>query len=134
MERGKSGEAMAYRHLRKLGYTVVARNYRTRDGRGEVDLVAWEGEQLVFVEVKTRTREEFGAPESAIDSRKRQHIIRAAEDYLRRAGLERACARFDTVSVILRQPIEVQVRRDAFSRLSTAATAALRKGGKSKIA
>jgi putative endonuclease len=106
---------MAYRHLRKLGYTVVARNYRTRDGRGEVDLVAWDGEDLVFVEVKTRTRDEFGAPETAIDSHKRAQIVRAARDYVLRSGRRPARVRFDTVSVLLREPAAIEVRKDCFS-------------------
>ena len=118
---GRLGEDAAYRHLRRLGYTVVARNYRTRDGRGEVDLIGWDGEQLAFIEVKTRTTEEFGAPETAIDRRKRLNIIRAAGDYLRRADREWACARFDTVSVIWRDPIQIEVQKDAFSRRSVCA-------------
>ncbi len=111
---------MAYRHLRKLGYTVVARNYRTRDGRGEVDLIGWDGQYLAFIEVKTRCTEEFGAPDAAIDSRKRQNIVRAASDYLHRAGLEWNCARFDTVSIVWRQPVEIELQKDAFSRRSVA--------------
>ena len=118
LRRGRMGEDLAYRHLRKLGYTVVARNYRTRDGRGEVDLIGWDKQQLAFVEVKTRGHEEFGSPEAAIDSHKRLNIIRAASDYLRRAGLEWSCARFDTVSVIWRDPVEIEVQKDAFTRRS----------------
>ena len=127
LRRGRLGEDLAYRHLRKLRYTVVARNYRTRDGSGEVDLIAWDGPQLVFVEVKARTREDFGSPESAVDTAKRRHILRAAEDYLRRAGHDRSCARFDIVSVILREPAEITVQRDAFSlRSAAAATRSIR--------
>ena len=118
LRRGRLGEDAAYRHLRKLGYTVVARNYRTRNGRGEVDLIGWDAEQLVFVEVKTRGSGEFGPPDAAIDSRKRRNIILAASDYLRRAGLDWGCARFDSVSVTWRDPIEIQVEKDAFSRRS----------------
>jgi putative endonuclease len=113
--RGKQGELLAYRHLRKLGYTVVARNYRTRDGRGEVDLVAWDGPDLVFVEVKTRSGDEFGAPETAIDAPKRTQIARAAADYLRRSGRSPERVRFDTVSILLREPVRIEVRRDSFS-------------------
>lgn len=120
LEYGRRGERMAYRHLRKLGYTVVARNYRTRDGRGEVDLIGWDGQYLAFIEVKTRRTDEFGAPEAAIDSGKREHIVRAASDYLRRAGLEWSCARFDTVSVVWREPVEIELQKDAFSRRSVA--------------
>ena len=115
LRRGRQGELMAYRHLRRLGYIVVARNYRTRDGRGEVDLVAWDGPDLVFVEVKTRSRDEFGAPETAVDSRKRHLIVRASADYLRRSGRSPSRVRFDTVSILLRDPVEIQVRKDSFS-------------------
>ena len=87
LRRGRMGEDAAYRHLRKLGYTVVARNYRSRDGRSEVDLIGWDRGQLAFIEVKTRASRDFGAPDSAIDSPKRLNIIRGAADYLRRAGL-----------------------------------------------
>jgi putative endonuclease len=100
---------------------VVARNYRTRDGRGEVDLIGWDGPQLAFVEVKTRATTEFGSPESAIDPEKRRHILRAAGEYLRRAGLEWDCARFDTVQVIGRDQMCVELFKDAFSRRSAAA-------------
>jgi len=114
LRRGRLGELAAYRHLRRLGYTVVARNFRTRDGRGEVDLVAWDGPELVFVEVKTRTRDEFGAPETAVDSNKRNQIRRAAQEYLRRSGRAPARVRFDTVSVMLRDPLEIEVHKDSF--------------------
>lgn len=112
---GKLGEDAAYRHVRKLGYTVVARNYRTRDGRGEVDLIGWDGPQLAFIEVKTRGTDAFGAPEEAIDSRKRKNMIRAAADYLRRAGIDWSRARFDTVSVTWRDPVAIELRKDAFT-------------------
>jgi putative endonuclease len=127
--RGKLGEDAAYRHLRKLGYTVVARNYRTRDGRGEVDLIGWDQEQLAFVEVKTRRTEEFGAPEAAIDPPKRRNIIRAAADYLRRSGIEWGRARFDTASVVTTENgIEVQLQKDAFSRGSAPPAVRARRG------
>lgn len=122
---GRRGEEAAYRHLRKLGYTVVARNYRTRDGRSEVDLIGWDREQLAFVEVKTRGTGEFGSPESAVDSSKRLNIIRAAAEYLRRAGIDWSCARFDTVSVIGRERFEIEVRKDAFTRRETLDSGAL---------
>jgi len=118
LRRGRLGEEVAYRHLRKLGYTVVARNFRTRDGRGEVDLVAWDDGRLVFVEVKTRASNTLVAPEEAIDLRKRRMIVRAAGEYLRRGGREWSLARFDTVGVVLRDPIEVELHKDVFSRRS----------------
>jgi putative endonuclease len=99
---------------------VVARNYRTADGRGEVDLIAWDGPRLAFVEVKTRTREDYGTPEEAVDGEKRRQILRAAGHYLRRAGHDPAVARFDTVSVLLYEPPQIAVQKDVFSLRFTA--------------
>jgi putative endonuclease len=96
---GRRGEDLAHRLLRRQGLTVVARNYRPRSGNGEIDLVAREGETLVFVEVKLRATSEFGAPEQAVDREKRRHLERAARDYARRAGVEWERIRFDVVSV-----------------------------------
>ena len=64
---GMIGEDLAHRYLRSQGCTIVARNYRTRSGSGEIDLVAWHGGVLVFVEVKTRESSEFGPPDRAVD-------------------------------------------------------------------
>ena len=60
---GARGEDLAHRFLQKLGYIVVARNWRAEDGSGELDLVAWDGPTLVVVEVKTRASADFGLPE-----------------------------------------------------------------------
>lgn len=111
---GRRGEDLAHRFLQKQGYTVVARNYRTRSGFGEVDLIAWEGDTLVFVEVKTRHSGEFGTPERAVDHEKRQKVIRAAGEYVRKAGTPWERVRFDVVSVLLSTPPAITHRRDAF--------------------
>jgi putative endonuclease len=95
--RGRAAEALARRHLEQAGFEVVAANRRL--GGGELDLVAWEGPVLVFVEVKGRALGHPGAPEEAVDRRKRQRLVRAAQAYL--AGLkgpEPVC-RFDVVAV-----------------------------------
>ena len=65
---GARGEDLAHRFLQKLGYIVVARNWRAEDGSGELDLVAWDGPSLVVVEVKTRASTDFGLPEEAVDA------------------------------------------------------------------
>jgi putative endonuclease len=111
---GRIGEDMAHRFLRRRGCTVVARNYRTMSGSGEIDLVAWQGEILVFVEVKTRSTEEFGEPEAAVDSDKQERIRRAAQDYTRRARVHWGQTRFDIVSVVVGRSTRIDWRRDAF--------------------
>src|SRR5947209_16776140 len=85
---GRRGEDIAHRHLQREGMTVVARNYRTATGSAEADLVAWDSDTLVFVEVKTRATADFGPPDRAVGSSKRETLVRAAADYARRAGVE----------------------------------------------
>jgi putative endonuclease len=113
-DHGRVGEDLAHRYLRRKGCTVVARNYRARSGAGEIDLVAWDGQTLVFVEVKTRSSEEYGAPEAAVDAEKRIAIERTARQYALRAGVEWGRTRFDIVSVVLLRPVRIQWLRDAF--------------------
>jgi putative endonuclease len=100
--------------LRRHGCTVVARNHCTRSGSGEIDLVAWHGPSLVFVEVKTRLTSEFGAPESAVDAEKRDRVLRAARDYVRRADIAWEKVRFDIVSVVLEPANRIDWLRGAF--------------------
>lgn len=113
---GRRGEDLAHRFLRRQGYTVVARNYRTRSGSGEVDLIAWDGVVLAFVEVKARGSAEFGTPDRAVDADKQHKLIVAARDYCRRADVEWEKSRFDVVGVLLAEPPELTLIRDAFPR------------------
>jgi putative endonuclease len=113
-DHGRMGEDAAHRYLRRHGCTVVARNYRIRSGGGEIDLVAWHGDRLVFVEVKTRANEDYGAPEVAVDAEKRANVRRASQDYARRAGVDWDKTRFDIVSVVLAKPMRVEWIKDAF--------------------
>ena len=113
-DHGRIGEDLAHRFLRAHGCTVVARNYRTLSGSGEIDLVVWDGGKLVFVEVKTRASEEFGPPESAVDAEKRKRVQRAARDYVRRAEIAWRDTRFDIVSIVLDHPPRIEWLRDAF--------------------
>jgi putative endonuclease len=111
---GRRGEDLAHRFLRKRGFHVVARNYRPRSGAGEIDLVAWDGGTLVFVEVKSRRSEEFGTPDRAVDQEKQDALVRAAREYARRAGVEWQNVRFDIVNVVLTDPPSVSHIGDAF--------------------
>jgi putative endonuclease len=112
---GRRGEDLAHRYLRAHGYVIVARNYATRSLSGEVDLIGWDGPVLAFVEVKTRHSEEFGPPDRAVDSEKQHRLRIAARDYARRAGLDWDCVRFDTVSIVLQNPVRITLVRDAFA-------------------
>ena len=110
---GRIGEDLAHRYLRGRGCTVVARNYRPPAGHGEIDLVVWHGEKLVFVEVKTRATAEFGEPERAVDEEKQRHLALAARNFARRVNVEWERVRFDVIAVVL-SPRRVEWRRDAF--------------------
>jgi putative endonuclease len=80
---GRRGEEAAYFYLRKLGYVMVARNFRSPNRRGEIDLIAWHNDVLCFVEVKTRTTHDVKPAEAAVDRDKRHDILAVAREYLR---------------------------------------------------
>ena len=95
---GTRGEEDAYFHLRKLGYTMVARNFRSPRCRGEIDLIGWDADVLCFIEVKTRTSRDVKPPEAAVDRHKRREIAAVAREY--RRHLPPSCQwRFDILSV-----------------------------------
>ena len=95
---GKKGEDEAARYLSTKGYRILKRNYHTREG--EVDIIARDGETLVFVEVKAGRQKKFGVPESWVDVKKQQKIGLAAESYLNSHKIEDVDCRFDVVAVI----------------------------------
>lgn len=95
---GRRGEEDAYFHLRRMGYAIVARNFRTPRCRGEIDLIGWDQDVLCFIEVKTRTSHEVKSAEAAVDRHKRREVGEVAREYMRR--LPQPCQwRFDIVSV-----------------------------------
>ena len=95
---GTRGEEDAYFYLRRLGYVVVARNFRSPRCHGEIDLIAWDGDILCFIEVKTRTSRDVKTPEAAVDRHKRRELAEVAREYRRR--LPPTCQwRIDIVSV-----------------------------------
>ncbi len=112
-ETGKRGEEIAESLLREKGFTILETNWRHK--RLEVDLIAKDGNVLVFVEVKTRSYDYFGKPEEFVDKKKERHLARAAAEYMRQTGHEWAI-RFDVVSVLLKNENawEVEHIRDAF--------------------
>jgi len=112
--KGQEWEDVAGRHLRKAGYKILERNYRSR--AGEIDFVARDGETLCFIEVKGRRSTMFGSPAEALTLEKQRRITRAAQTYLRERRLPDAVCRFDVVAI--RDGIEnagVEILRAAFS-------------------
>jgi putative endonuclease len=109
---GRESELLGIEYLRSLGYRVVASSYRTEDG--EVDVIAWDGEVLAFVEVKSLSG--GGSPEDAVGTRKRERIIRAAKTYIAKRRLHEKPCRFDILAVTRRRGSEPEFRllRDAF--------------------
>lgn len=99
-QRGRIGESAAMALLRRSGYRIVEQNVRV--GRVELDIVARDGSVLVFVEVKARWSDRFGAPEDAITPAKRRNLLRAALGYLRDRDLEGQQWRVDVLALRLR--------------------------------
>jgi putative endonuclease len=99
LRRGKLGERAAKAHLKHRGLKFLAANFRS--GRGEIDLVFRERDCLVFIEVKTRSSEEWGRPASAVDAERRRRLTRAGLDYLDLLGRPPVRVRFDIVEVLL---------------------------------
>ena len=109
---GAMAENLARRHLETRGLTLVTRNFRCRVG--ELDLIMRDGEQLVFVEVRSRRHDRFGTPAESVTRTKQQRLLRAAAIYLQRQHLDLPC-RFDVLA-ILHPDSEPQMEwiRDAF--------------------
>src|SRR5436190_862625 len=100
LRRGVHGEKLASRFLRRNGYKILYRNFKGRSG-GEIDIVCRDRDTLVFVEVKTRTREDFGRPFTAVDREKRKRISRGALNWLRMLDNPDIFFRFDVVEVLV---------------------------------
>lgn len=96
-QKGRLGEDLAVGFLEEKGYRIIARNYRY--DRGEIDIIAHEGEDLVFVEVKLRETEAFGSPEESITPFKEEQLKKVAEGYLYEHGDENQPCRFDIVAI-----------------------------------
>ena len=101
----KIGESLAERHLKARGYRILAQNYRAR--RGEIDLIARDGEFIVFVEVKTRRSLKFGLPQAAVTLQKQRQISKVALAYLQSRNLLDAPCRFDVIAIHLSPQLEL---------------------------
>ena len=109
---GRRGEDIAHRFLQRAGIIIVARNYRTASGSGEIDLIGWEGETLVVVEVKSRQTDDYGSPDRAIGPEKKRALIRAAREFARHAEIPWERVRFDVVTIVFGTPPSIEHYRD----------------------
>ncbi len=109
---GRAGEDLAAEFLMKRGYRIVERNYNTR--MGEIDLIALHEGAIVFIEVKTRTSDAYGAPELAVGRRKQQRMVKAALAYLKYKKLHQMPCRFDVVAITAAANEGVELIQNAF--------------------
>ncbi|MBA4393720.1 MAG: YraN family protein [Desulfobacca sp.] len=110
---GQKGEDLAFELLKKKGYKVLERNFKSP--LGEIDIVAREGKTLAFVEVKTRLSSDFGTAKWAVGPRKQRKLSMVALDYLKRHSLSDQAARFDVVAIDLGKGQEkIELFRNAF--------------------
>ena len=115
IERGIEGEKHAVRALKKQRYKIIERNFRTP--AGEIDIVARDGDCLVFVEVRTRGSIEFGLPQETIRAAKRKKLCTAARWYLQKRKMGDDDCRFDVVAVLMTDDEgdpKIEVIKDAF--------------------
>lgn len=113
LELGKRGEDLALRKIQALGYRCVSRNYRC--SLGEIDLIARDGDTLVFLEIKTRKGKTLDYAKEAIDGRKRRQLSKVALAYMKANNCCDVKSRFDVVAINLRRgKEEIEVIRDAF--------------------
>ena len=115
-ELGRWGEKQAIRHLKRQGYRIIQRNYVSRVG--EIDVVARDADVLVFVEVKTRTGDEFGGALEAVGRAKRKKLVQLARTYLAQHRIPECPCRFDVVGVTRiegeKKP-DIELVRNAFT-------------------
>ena len=112
---GKTGEDIAVNFLKRSGYRIVQRNYKNK--LGELDIVAYDRETIVFIEVKTRTSLSFGYPQEAVTQFKQKQLNRVALSYLKQYNLLHKSVRFDIVSILLHNHDipDISIIKDALS-------------------
>lgn len=97
---GKEGEDIATQFLLKQNYKIVERNFECK--QGEIDIIAIDKNEVVFVEVKTRTSEKYGKPADAVNENKKKHFVRAIKYYIYKNKLENAFIRIDVMEIYIR--------------------------------
>ena len=99
-EIGKTGEEIAKKYLLENNYKIVAKNFRCKFG--EIDIIAYDKEELVFIEVKTRTSDLYGTPASAVNKTKIKHMTDAARVFLRLNKFNKYEIRFDVIEIFIK--------------------------------
>jgi putative endonuclease len=113
LDLGNFGEDLAVKKIKRLGYKKIIRNFRCP--LGEVDLIAKDGDTLVFIEIKTRKGKSIGYAKEAVDARKRRQLSKAALAYMKSHDCIEAKARFDVVAVSLEgSGAQIEVIKNAF--------------------
>ena len=100
-ETGKIGENIAVCYLKNNGYQIIQRNFECK--QGEIDIIAQEKEEYVFIEVKTRTNIKYGKPKEAVDKTKKKHLYGAVEYYTYLKKIENRPIRIDVIEIYKRQ-------------------------------
>ncbi len=98
-EIGKSGEEMATQYLIKEKYKILERNFKSK--QGEIDIIALDKKEIVFIEVKSRTSKAYGNPNDAVDTKKKKHIYNTAQYYTYTHNLEDEPIRFDVIEIYI---------------------------------
>lgn len=111
LEQGAFGEKRALAFLKEMGYEIITSNWRFKNL--EIDIIAKDKDTLVFVEVKTRKSNAYGDPFEFVDRAKQHALIRAADEYLFLSGYEGEI-RFDIVSILHKDSVEIELIKDAF--------------------
>jgi len=110
---GRKNESVAARYLKKNGYRIITKNYRTK--MGEIDIIAKEGDVIVFVEVKARKSPFLNRAKESVTKSKQHKLTLTAYSYLKQKGLDGKSARFDVVSIDYTQNLpEIEVIKNAF--------------------
>ena len=113
-KKGEFGEELAANFLVRNGYKILDRNYRFE--RAEIDLIAEDGNELVFVEVKARSSKTFGEPEDAVTEQKENQIRNAADGYLYEKNIDDRPCRFDIIAIEFRNGVlDIRHIKDAFT-------------------
>ncbi len=97
---GKIGEELTCKYLEQKGYSIIKRNFYCK--QGEIDIIAKENNEIIFIEVKTRTNAKFGNPADAVNFLKQKHIYNTAKYFLYKTNIENMSIRFDVIEVLIR--------------------------------